>query len=110
MQSHEPKVYFRCRHCSETFIHHRRGEEHEVICERIQQQDTLYSFSNGVYTCKICGKSWLYLSYFKKHEKKHTGEKPFQCAKCLKSFAHSSNCNRHQKKCEADNSIVNQTV
>lgn len=31
----------------------------------------------SLYSCKVCGATFLHQSKFKKHMRKHTGEKPF---------------------------------
>ncbi|XP_072543046.1 uncharacterized protein [Salminus brasiliensis] len=47
--------------------------------------------------CKICGKKFKRRKILRRHERFHTGEKPYACRKCNKTFALRKSLRRHER-------------
>ncbi|XP_041847247.1 zinc finger and SCAN domain-containing protein 21 isoform X2 [Melanotaenia boesemani] len=51
--------------------------------------------SRDGYICNICGKAFKRRKILRRHERFHTGEKPYPCSACSKTFALRKSLRRH---------------
>ncbi|XP_019897298.1 zinc finger protein with KRAB and SCAN domains 1 [Esox lucius] len=49
------------------------------------------------HACKICGKRFKRRKILRRHERFHTGEKPYSCSQCSKMFALRKSLRRHER-------------
>ena len=47
------------------------------------------------YKCEECGKGFITPSKLQRHSYSHTGQRPFQCTICVKSFSQAANLKTH---------------
>ncbi|KAL0984506.1 hypothetical protein UPYG_G00142380 [Umbra pygmaea] len=57
----------------------------------------VHSIRNRTYLCGWCGKAFYNRQDLERHERVHTGAKPFQCSFCEKSFSLFCNMKRHER-------------
>ncbi|XP_048864951.1 zinc finger and BTB domain-containing protein 18 isoform X2 [Brienomyrus brachyistius] len=87
---------FMCPLCSKVFPSPHILQIH--LSTHFREQEGVRSKPAGdvnVPTCSICGKTFSCMYTLKRHERTHSGEKPYTCATCGKSFQYSHNLSRH---------------
>lgn len=73
---------FRCEACTASFEDESKLRQHE--CQ------------NDLRHCRYCGRGFNTTGNLRRHERVHTGEKPFQCRFCNKSFTRKEGVRLHE--------------
>ncbi|XP_057175068.1 telomere zinc finger-associated protein isoform X2 [Triplophysa rosa] len=61
-------------------------------------EDASKASKKGSVECPTCHKTFLSKYYLKVHNRRHTGEKPFKCAKCGKCYYRKENLLEHEAR------------
>lgn len=83
---------FREEEVMEDLSYHSQGflEPHEPDMWRMSEERL-----NKAYPCQYCGMSFAQNWLLKRHWKTHTGDKPFKCTICNRTFSLRDSCVRH---------------
>ncbi|KDQ17881.1 hypothetical protein BOTBODRAFT_542806 [Botryobasidium botryosum FD-172 SS1] len=58
--------------------------------------------SKPTHKCSTCGQEYSRLEFLRRHERKHTETRPFNCPECPKTFARSDVLLRHRRRCHPE--------
>lgn len=83
---------FECSQCRRSFT---RKCDLRMHIKRIHMKNEL----KEKFTCGFCSKVFNFYWYMKRHERVHTGERPYKCKDCPMAFNHMVSLKNHQKKC-----------
>ena len=89
---HNKETNFCCQICTKTF-----GRKSCLI-----RHVTDVHEQSGSHVCDFCPKRFLKALDKKSHERRHTGEKPYQCDKCNISYKGLTSLKKHVKTCIGD--------
>ncbi|KAI5695238.1 hypothetical protein M8J75_013112 [Diaphorina citri] len=83
---------FECSQCRRVFT---RKCDLRMHIKRIHMKSEL----EERFVCGFCSKVFNFYWYMKRHERIHTGERPYKCKLCSVAFNHMVSLKNHQKKC-----------
>jgi uncharacterized Zn-finger protein len=86
-----------CSRCGRKYSSEDYRNGHQKDCGNPKSSKRLTNISVKIEQCQHCGKMCTRQDNFKRHERTHTGERPYKCRHCDKTFTQPGNLKTHEK-------------
>ncbi|XP_046411182.1 zinc finger protein 418 isoform X1 [Neodiprion pinetum] len=115
-ETHDNKKQFQCANCHQSFRYKVSLQSHLVTFHTDTDSSSSsmlcnrgFSVVNTSSTCLECGKIFATKYKLQRHCRSHSGDRPYTCSYCNRTFSQTGNLKQHQVKCHNSNCIVSET-